>query len=220
MASLALFDLDGTLTNPVPGLIATHRFALDQIGLNFDELVSERSSVEPAELVRSPAAELYGVLGVPDDATDRALMEFRDRRPISSFVEDELYPGVADLLASLETAGWRLGVATNQFEPVVERILDRLSIADHFETVVGSDVARTRIVKSRVLSHLQSQLVDPPDGIVVIADRGSDMEAAKEHEMTAIGAAWGFGSIEELMGANADAIAVTPSDVADLLLDP
>ena len=220
MSAIALFDLDGTLTDPIPALISCHRWALEQVELDFDKLIDERSESDLAELVRLPVAEVHKSLDVPEAVASRAANIFRERRPIAGFLEDQLYPGVADLLADLGKKGWRLGVATNQFEPVVERTLERLGIADLFEIVVGSDVARTRVIKTRVLSHVESNLEDPPEGFVVVADRGSDMEAARELEMTSIGAAWGFGSIDELIAANADAVAIKPSDVSELLVDP
>ena len=218
MASLALFDLDGTLTDPVPGLITCHRHALDQIDLSFDQLVESQQGGETDELVRLPAADLYTLLGVPVDKTAAAVQRFREHRVTTGWLEDALYPGIDELLSQLTDAGWRIGVATNQLEPLAIRILERLDITDRFEVIVGSDTQRTRTNKGQIIGHAIDTLADASEGTAVIADRASDVAAAKAQQMTAIGAAWGFGSIEELMGAEADAIAVTPADVAELLL--
>ena len=218
MASLALFDLDGTLTDPVPGLITCHRHALEQIDLDFDKLVEKQPRAETSELVRIPAPDLYELLGVaPDEAADAA-QHFRQHRVVAGWLEDVLYPGIDDLLSQLTSAGWRIAVATNQLEPLAIRILERLEIAERFEVIVGSDTDRTRTNKSEIISHVVASLTTESEGTAVIADRAADVAAAKSIQMTAIGAAWGFGSIEELMGADADAIAVTPADVAELLL--
>lgn len=215
-APLALFDLDGTLTDPVPGLLGCHRFALEQVNLDFDHLV-ENTGADVDELIRLPVAEVHKILGVPEAALARATTAYQERRPFAG-LEDELYPGIDVLLTSLANAGWRIGIATNQLEPMVEQMLSRLGIADAFVAVAGSDLKRTRTNKVQVITHLLAELDTTPSGIAVIADRGTDMDAAKALQATSIGAAWGFGSIEELIGANADAIAMTPADVTELLV--
>jgi phosphoglycolate phosphatase len=52
---------------------------------------------------------------------------------------------------------------------------------------------------------------------VMVGDRHFDIEGARVNGVRAIGAGWGFGSIEELRGAGADAIAMTPPELPDLL---
>lgn len=214
---LCLFDLDGVLTDPIPGIISCHRSALESVDLDLDALLSTQPELDVSELVRSAPDEVYSTLGVVAAAADDALAHYRERRPFAG-LEDDMYDGVRDLLSSLTEAGWNLGVATNQLEPLAQRILDRLGIAPFFTVIVGSDIARTRSSKAKVLSHLLANLDHKPRGIAVIGDRATDIDAAKAQQMTAIGAAWGFGSIEELMGANADAVAMTPGDVTELLL--
>ena len=122
------------------------------------------------------------------------------------------------LLTSLASAGWQIALATNQLEAMATRVLGRLEIADRFIAVAGSDQKRTRTTKIQIIEYLLTTLDSPPEGIVVVGDRGTDVEAAKMLRATSIGAAWGFGSIEELIAANADAIAVQPADVTELLL--
>ena len=57
---LALFDLDGTLTDPADGILACHRWALAEAGYPLDPSLDTRSMIGP------PAEELYATLGVPD----------------------------------------------------------------------------------------------------------------------------------------------------------
>jgi len=53
---------------------------------------------------------------------------------------------------------------------------------------------------------------------VMIGDRHHDIDAARALQMTSIGVAWGFGTIDELIGANAHQIAMTPDGVRDALI--
>lgn len=209
---LALFDLDGTLTDPADGILACHRWALEEAGHPLDPALDTRTMIGP------PAEELYASLGVPADEIAAATQLYRERFAIAGWLEDTLYDGVADLVSSLSDAGWMLGVATMKLEPFAKRILDRVGLADRFDVIAGSDGARTRTTKRAVIEHALTTLDRPTDGVVMIGDRHHDIDAGRALQMTTIGVAWGFGSVDELIGANAHQIAVTPNDVRDVLL--
>ena len=53
---------------------------------------------------------------------------------------------------------------------------------------------------------------------VMIGDRHFDIDGARANGVHAVGAGWGFGSVEELRAAGADAIAHAPIDLIELLL--
>lgn len=210
---LALFDLDGTLTDPADGIVSCHRWALEQVGYPLD------SATDPASMIGPPVEELYAAHGLPADKLGEAVQLYRERFAISGWLEDTLYDGVTDLVADLHAAGWMLGVATMKLEPFAVRILDRVGIGQYFHVIAGSDGARTRTTKQAVIEHALTALDRPPNGVVMIGDRHHDIDAARALQMTSIGVAWGFGSIEELIGANAHQIAMTPDDVRSALLD-
>lgn len=209
---LALFDLDGTLTDPADGIIACHRWALSELKLPWPE------TIDTSTLIGPPAEEAHALLGVPDDTIAASTELYRERFAIAGWLDDTLYEGISELLDDLSKAGWMLGVATMKLEPFAIRVLDRVGVANYFDVVSGSDVARTRKTKRDIIQHAITTLNRPTSGIVMLGDRRHDIEAAKALSMTAIGAAWGFGSIDELIGANADSVALSPTDVSDVLL--
>ena len=131
---ICLFDLDGVLTDPIPGIISCHRGALEEAGLDFDELVAATDGVSAEQLVRSAPDEVYRTLGVAEEQAQAALSTYRERRPFAG-LQDELYEGASGLLSSLAEAGWNLGVATNQLEPLALKILERLEIAPYLSLI-------------------------------------------------------------------------------------
>lgn len=209
---LALFDLDGTLTDPADGILSCHRWALESVGCPLDP------NIDPAAMIGPPVEELYTNLGVPEDRFVEAIQAYRERFAISGWLEDTLYDGVADLIEALSSAGWTLGVATMKLEPFAIRVLDRVGLADRFDVIAGSDGARTRTTKRAVIEHALGQLSQESNGVVMIGDRHHDIDAGRALQMTTIGVAWGFGTLDELIGANAHQIAMTPNDVRDVLL--
>lgn len=209
---LALFDLDGTLTDPADGILSCHRWALESIGFSLDP------DLETSTMIGPPVEELYSTLGVPDDRYDEAIQAYRERFAIAGWLEDSLYDGVAELIETLSEAGWMLGVATMKLEPFAIRVLDRVGLAERFDVIAGSDGARTRTTKRAVIEHALGQLDREHTGAVMIGDRHHDIDAGRALQMTTIGVAWGFGSVDELIGANAHQIAMTPIDLRDALL--
>ena len=218
VASLAIFDLAGTLTDPVPGLLASHRYALSEVGHDFDELVTSQTNVSAEQLVRAPAPSVYERLEVTPEVREQAVQNFKQRHAIAGWVEAQLLPGIDDLLLALDKGGWTLAVGTHQLQGIAERTIEQLGISERFEFVAGIEAPRTKRPPEMVIASRLTAMSTPPDGIAVVGDRAENMLIAKALEATAIGAGWGFGSIDELMAANADAIAVTPEDVAELLL--
>lgn len=210
-ADLVLFDLDGTLTDPADGIINCHRWALEQSGLPFP------TDVDPRTVIGPPAEEAHLLLGVPPDRVDESTRRYRERFAVAGWLDDTPYPGVTELLDTLAATGVGLGVATMKLEPFAVRVLERVGLAAHFDVIAGSDSARDRATKRAVIDHALETLGRRSERAVMVGDRRHDIEAAHALGLTAIGVAWGFGPVEELMAAGADAIAVTPADVAELL---
>jgi len=209
---LALFDLDGTLTDPTGGIVASHRWALNELGVAWDD------SIDHDALVGTPPEEAHALLGVAPEQVAVSTELYRERFAIAGWLDDTLYGGVESLLQSLGSSGWLLGVATTKIEQFAPRMLEHLGVAEHFDVIAGADPRTGRTTKRAIIEHAVATLERPTAGVAMIGDRRQDIEAAKSLHMTAIGAAWGFGSIDELIGADAHAIAMSPDDVREVLL--
>lgn len=208
---VVLFDMDGTLTDPADGIVSCHRWALEQVGVHVadDDLDA---------LTGAAAEEMHATLGVPAGQVAETTRLYRERFALAGWLEDTPYPGIPELLGELADGGWVIGVATMKLEPFAERIVDRVKLRSRLTVVAGSDSARTRITKRAVIEHALSRLDFTPSGVAMVGDRHHDVTAARSLGFTAIGVTWGFGSVEELVGADATSIANSPSEVAELLL--
>jgi len=209
---LALFDLDGTITDPADGIMSCHRWALGQVGFEAAD------QLDANDLVGPPVEEAYERLAIPADVIDEAVRLYRERFAVAGWLDDTPYDGVVDMVHRLVNAGWLVGIATMKPEIFATRILDRIGLAEHMAVIAGSDPQRKRITKRLVIEHALTELDQAPRGVAMVGDRRHDIDAALSLQMTAIGVTWGFGSVEELIAANAHAIATTPVEVADFLL--
>src|SRR5262245_59799652 len=103
---LILFDLDGTLSDPLVGIGRSLNFALAHFGYDTHDLA------ELARYVGPPLGETFTALtGVSRDTELRALVaKYRERYGEVGYAENRLYPGVAEALAGLSKANMPMAV--------------------------------------------------------------------------------------------------------------
>ncbi len=203
------FDLDGTLTNPKPGITRSIQYALEKL---------DRAAPSEDELtwcIGPPLrASLKKLLGT-DDLADQALSLYRERFGDIGIFENEVYPGIEQTLSVLAKSGRRLFVATSKPIVYAERIIDHFKLTDYFERVFGSELDGTRADKTELLGYaLQATRVDSARAIM-IGDRSHDMIGARNNGMTAVGVLYGYGSQAELVDAGAHHVCATPRNLLD-----
>jgi phosphoglycolate phosphatase len=196
------FDLDGTLTDPAPGICACLAHAMSSLG---------RAAPPGAELQRfigPPLREaLAEMLGSSDPAlVGEALRYFRERFSTVGLYENGVYPGVQSVLAALCADGFSLCVVTSKAKVYADRIVDHFALRQFFPRVYGAELSGERSNKAELIAHALASEEIHPVRVCMIGDRRHDVEGARAHGVTSIGVAWGYGSREELELAGADRV--------------
>lgn len=209
--STVLFDLDGTLTDSAPGIVASYRHALNAFGLDAEE-EAIRGWIGP------PLMKGLAALGVPDEQIPAAIDTYRRHFSAVGMYDNYLYPGVVDMLAALSSAGITLAVATSKLEHFARTIVDHFEIARYFTVVAGGSRDGTRLYKLDIARYALGCLGSPEPGeVALVGDREDDVGAAVQLGLHAVGVTWGYGSVGELTGHGADYLVDTPADVVELL---
>jgi phosphoglycolate phosphatase len=207
--TVIFFDLDGTLTDPKPGITRSIQYALGKL---------DRAIPPEDELTWCIGPPLRGsmkkLLG-SDELADRGVALYRERFSDIGLFENEVYPGIEDTLSTLARSGRRMFVATSKAHIFADRIIDHFKLRIYFERVFGAELDGTHSDKNELLGHaLQSVAVDPSQAIM-IGDRSFDMVGARSNGMTAVGVLYGYGSEAELRDAGAHHICATPRGVLE-----
>ncbi len=202
------FDLDGTLTDPKPGITRSIQYALQK--LDHPAIPSED---ELTWCIGPPLrASFVKILGGEDHA-DRAVALYRERFSDIGLYENAVYDGIAEVLTALSQSGQKLFVATSKPHVFAERIVEHFGLRHHFEYVFGSELDGTRVDKSDLLAYaLKTTAVDPAKTLM-IGDRSHDMVGAANNGMKGIGVLYGYGSRDELIGAGALHVCATPQAI-------
>lgn len=215
-----LFDLDGTLTDPKLGITSSVQYALCALGIEEPSLDKLEPFIGPP--LTDSFQEFYGL---SDAQTATAVAKYRERFDGQGIYENEIYPGIAPMLAALQADGKKLSIASSKPTQFVERILDYFDIRTYFDYIVGSNMDGTRCRKEEVVEEALRQMLPAgmrPDekraAVVMVGDRRFDIEGAKEHGITSVGVSFGYAQEGELEEAGADFVVDTVEELAELLL--
>lgn len=214
-----LLDLDGTISDSEPGILRSLQWACEQEGFPIPTEEEVRSVIGPPFEIGLPS------IGIPDDALHRVVNRYRERYTTIGAFENTLYDGMLAMLDELAALGLSLSVATAKPEQTAHPILDYFEISDRFDVRAGASLTSDRRTKAQVIDHALRSLeihADPDlaDHVIMVGDRDHDVLGAMHHGIACIGVVWGYGSPEELLKAGAVALADSPADVAELVMQP
>lgn len=236
MFQYILFDLDGTLTDPKVGITKSVQYALQALGIEEPDLDKLEPFIGPP--LKDSFMEFYGF---HHEQTEIAVEKYRERFVVTGIFENEIYAGIAQMLANLHCAGKKLAIASSKPTVLVERILEHFAIQAYFDVVVGSEMDGTRSRKEEVVEEALHRLVpqifvNPSErsaeessiqqinkkalrkSIAMVGDRKFDIEGAKAFGLTGIGVAFGYAQEGELEQAGADYIVETVAELERLLM--
>lgn len=209
MTSAVLLDLDGTLTDPRPGIVACLRYALDRLARPSPSDAALAACIGPP--LRASFASL---LATGDRALiERAMALYRERYADSGLYDNAVYEGIPAMLQALGHGGRRLFVATSKPAVFAERVVRHFALERHFTGLYGPDLGGRLDDKAELLAHLLEAEGLAVADAVMVGDRAADVVAARANGVGVIGVLWGYGSREELLEAGADAVCAAPPDL-------
>lgn len=187
---ILLFDLDGTLTDPVEGIERSINFALVEHG--FPPLTAG----QVAGFIGPPLDQSFRLItGITaTEPIDALVAKYRERYADVGYAENVLYPGVAEALAALSANGAKMAVCTSKRVDFAEQILDLFDLRRFFRFVDGGDVG---VHKWQQIEALRSG-ARVTGASVMIGDRAVDLVAAHRNALQSGGVLWGYGSYAEL----------------------
>lgn len=218
MFQYVLFDLDGTLTDPREGITKSVQFALAQQGISEPDLKKLEPFIGPP--LKDSFMEFYGMT---EEQAAQGVADYRKRfAPIGKF-ENEVYPGIPEMLGNLKRAGIKLAVASSKPETFVWDILKYFKLDGYFDVVTGSELDGTRSRKEEVVEEalhrleLDGQPVSR-ENCVMVGDRRFDIEGGRQFQLTTVGVTYGYAAKGELEAAGADYIVKNHVQLTKLLL--
>jgi phosphoglycolate phosphatase len=209
MQPALIFDLDGTLTDSMPGIVGCLRKVLDAWHID---------ARGPLERFVGPPVEEWTTELLPDGSDEERSALARDYRGCydrEGWKNNSVYAGVAEMLAELRERGFPLYVCTSKQQHFAVRILDLFGMSGQFTAIYGDKAEYASHSKEDLLGRLLLENSLVPENVWMIGDRIFDIRAGRANGVRCLAAGWGYGSPDEI--AQADAVAATPAEVLALV---
>ena len=177
--STIAFDLDGTLVESAPDLVATLNVLLAQEGIAPLPLAQARDMI--GQGARSLIAKGFEASGaqVAEPRLSTLFDRFIDHYSAHIAEESHVFPGVTDALDRLADAGARLVVCTNKRTDLSVSLLQALDLAHRFAAIVGPDSAPAAKPDARHLLAALAAAGGSAERAVMVGDSASDAGAAR-----------------------------------------
>ncbi|MFC7336270.1 HAD family hydrolase [Haloferula chungangensis] len=206
MIQAAIFDLDGTLVDSLPGIAASLNRALATRGHAGHDLDAVRSFIGNGSWMLCRRGVPASFPDSEADAVNRAFMDDYDRTWLRG---TELFPGITELLAQLKAHHMPLAVLSNKPHPFTADIVDSLFTAGTFDVVLGHREGTQPKPDPSGALEIANIFDLPSTGITFIGDSLVDLETATNARMQPILVSWGYRPIEELRATGAPLLHAT-----------
>jgi phosphoglycolate phosphatase len=208
------FDLDGTLSDPSAGITRCIQHALECLGRPYPGPDELKHYIGPSLRWTFPR-----LLGTDDEGlVEAAVAYYRERYETVGLFENEVYPGIPELLARLQGESYPLYVVTSKPTVYADRILRHFGLERFFVAAYGPELDGRFDDKSELVGFILHERCLDPRRTIMIGDRARDVESGRAHGTLTLGVTYGFGSEEELAAAGPDALCPNPGDIYPTIL--
>lgn len=210
--SLVLFDLDGTLLDSAPDLLAAINDLLAEEGRAPIPLDGFRRVVSRGGLAM--LAHAFPELDEPGWAA--RLAPFLDRYALATTRSSRPFEGVEAVLERIESAGSRWGVVTNKPGRLADRVLDGMRWHSRCSVLVSGDTLAVKKPDPAPLLFACDRLGVAVADSVYVGDDERDIQAARAAGMRSVVALWGYrADLDDPHGWGGDVVAGHPGNLLD-----
>ncbi len=209
-----IFDLDGTLIDSLADIAESINRMLDARGY-------PRCQQEVFKQMVGDGMEKLVERALPQDARNEALIkvcveEYRAHYDTLWNAQTRPYPGIVEMLKTLQARGMKLGVISNKAHRFTVPMTEHFFGADVFDHILGQRTQVPRKPAPDGAHEMATFLGLRTDEMAYVGDSGIDMQFAQSSGMRAVGVRWGFRSEAELIECGADVLLSSPAELFNL----
>ena len=133
-------------------------------------------------------------------------------------VSSSPYPGITDLLSSLQEMGCLIAVASNKYQRATEKLVKHYFPQIKFCCVLGQRENIAVKPDPQIVYDIISAIgITDKSEILYIGDSGVDMKTANNSGVDSCGVTWGFRNREELILESAKHIVDNPIEILKII---
>lgn len=209
-----IFDLDGTLVNSIYGLMNSMNSVLYKHGL--ETLNVDQYKIYVGHGLKDLVRKSARIDSYEDPRLEMLYREMMEDYSRNWDYQMYAYEGIIPLLNALSQENVKLGVNTNKKEEIAQLILDKY-FPGYFSYMIGGRSSLPKKPDPAAALLIAKELGVLPNQCIYLGDSDVDIQTARNGNLYAVGAAWGFRGREELMAAGADAVISHPMELLNIL---
>jgi pyrophosphatase PpaX len=191
-----LFDLDGTIVDTIELIMQSMEFA-------FSDFDGPKPSREQwLEGLGIPLRTQLAAHARTEQQLEWMIARYRIFQGEHHDRMTLLYPGVAEVLASLRSAGHSMAIVTSKFHAGAVKALTHVACMDHFDAIIGADSAEFAKPRPEPVLLALKKLGAAPENALMIGDSPHDISAGNAAGVQTAAVLWGAFSREQLFPAN------------------
>ena len=196
-----VFDLDGTLVDTAPDLVASLNVCLVDAGYAPVEAPHVQGQIGLGS--RAMICTALEVLGetTSDGKIDEMRGVFLEHYAENTANQSRPYPNVITALDGLAAAGATLAICTNKPQSLADTLIKELELTHRFKAIVGSDSVPAHKPDAGHILRTIALAAGSADRAIMIGDSNPDEKAAQNAGLPFIFIPFGYGPIDAATSA-------------------
>lgn len=208
--AVVLFDLDGTLADTIPLIVASYQHAFRTV---------LREEIEEARARAWIGRPLLGALLEESPEHGHELDRvYREWNLANTERLIRPYAGVSAMLPALSAAGVVAGIVTSKRRETAQLALGSVGLGGALDVLAALEDTDEHKPKPAPLLHGARSLGVPPEDCCYVGDATVDVLAARAAGMTAVAVTWGAGEREALAQTHPDRLVDSVAELTAYLL--
>lgn len=211
---IALFDLDGTLSESGEGILDSVRDIFRIMKRPLPDEKTIKSFIGP------PMYDSLKRCGFSDNDAEKGVEIYKQSFVNNGIYKNRVYDGINEVLAELKANNVLLSVATTKYQPFADKIIKMLNLDRFFDFIGGATADKSRRTKEKVIRYAVENLnADNNSRIIMVGDTKFDAEGAAKVGCDFIGVLYGYGTKAEMQDFYKNAVFVNkPSEITNIIL--
>jgi len=189
---LLVFDLDGTLVETAPDLVATLNTILARAGIAPVPYQRARALVGGGARAMIERGLAFSGASRPPAEIEEMFDAFLAHYEAHIADASVLFAGVVEALDRFAAEGWHFAVCTNKVEHSSILLLQTLGVAQRFRAICGKNTFDVSKPDGRALTMTIARAGGTPQHTIMVGDSKTDIDTARNAKIPVIAVDFGY----------------------------